>query len=167
MSIFETFGGKSTYKPEPKSVGYMPSGGERYTDDFNGEITVVKVDEIQKGDKKGAIIVHMANARLKKANMEIRDGFFPPKKGTKLGTWRKTQVDRVTGAMKSAGLKVPEKVEMKDLKGFLEELVGKTVVISQWTPEGEQYPRVNYKFEDEDASDDDEEEVVDDDEEVA
>lgn len=167
MSVFDEFGGSKKFKPAPKSVGIIIDDAERYTGDFNGKITITKVDEIQNGDKKGSIIVHMANARLKQNSMEIRDGFFPPKKGTNASVWRQTQVDRVTGAMKSAGVNPPEEVKLSELKGLLEGLVGKEVTISQWTKEGETMPRVNYKFVDgeeiEDAEDneDDDEKVFD------
>lgn len=168
MSVFDDFGGNNKFKPAPKSVGAFIDDAERYMEPFNGKITITKVDEIQNGDKKGSIIVHMTNARLKKENMEIRDGFFPPKKGTVAKVWRQTQVDRVTGAMKSAGVTPPEEVKMKELKGLLEQLVGKEVVISQWIKEGETMPRVNYKFSNlkSDANEDDEGEGDDEDEEV-
>lgn len=153
-----------TLKPAPKSVGKIFETAERYTGDFNGKIKITKVDKIENGDKKGSIIVHMANARLEKDGMEITDGFFLPKTGTSSSKWAQTQVDRVAGAMLSAGVEPPENITVEkttelltELKKCLDQLVGKEVLISQYTKDNENYPRINYKFvSDEVAIDEDE-----------
>ena len=153
MSIFSEASNTQTFKPEPQSRGFYLDGEQRFTGDYNGKVTITKKEEIMNGPAKGSIILHMTSPVLKEKDMEIRDIFPRRKDDTPFETWAMTQINRVTGAMKSAGMEVPASVKVQDLDKLLENLIGKEVVVSQWTPKGNQYPRLNYKFQEDTVAD--------------
>lgn len=173
MSVFDTYGGTKAIKAEPKSVGLIYNNFERYEGKFNGKVKVIDVNKIEHGQYKGAILIHMQNARLKANGQEISDGFFAPSAKQSLKQWRKIQRDKIAGAMLSAGLKAPEKINLgTEGEKLLKKLIGKEVTISQFTNKGYSKPTIRYKFvsedveepelddeDDEDDEDEDEEEV--------
>lgn len=143
-NVFTQYADNNTYTPDPQSNGIMVEN--RFYGDYNGKVLVAKVDVIPSGPKAGGILIHMTSQKLAANGEEITDGFFAPRQGTDINIWKQTQVNRITAAMKSAGLAVPAQVNIAQLKELLDQLVGKVVTISQWTKAGETRPRVNYKF---------------------